>query len=129
MTFFNVSKNILFSFIVFLLFTQIGFSQEKGVFSGGFETNANIFLRDSSINAINTPQYDRQKFGGEAWLNLNYSIQGYTFGVRFDMFNNSNLRNPTGSYSGVGIGRWFVKKLLAESICKQAIFTIRLVQD
>ncbi|MBK6565740.1 MAG: hypothetical protein IPL63_04940 [Saprospiraceae bacterium] len=110
MTFFNVSKNILFSFIVFLLFTQIGFSQEKGVFSGGFETNANIFLRDSSINAINTPQYDRQKFGGEAWLNLNYSIQGYTFGVRFDMFNNSNLRNPTGSYSGVGIGRWFVKK-------------------
>jgi hypothetical protein len=85
-------------------------AQEKGVFSGGFETNANVFLRDSSINAINTPQYDRQIFGGEAWLNLNYAIQGFNFGVRFDMFNNSNLQNPTGSYSGIGIGRWIVKK-------------------
>ncbi|MGB4958932.1 MAG: DUF6029 family protein, partial [Saprospiraceae bacterium] len=86
--------------------------QEKGVFSGAFETNANIFIRDSSINAINIPQYDRQFFGGEAWLNLNYSIQGFTIGTRFDMFNNSNLRNPTGSYTGMGIGRWYVKKKL-----------------
>lgn len=85
-------------------------AQEKGVFSGGFETNANVFLRDSTINAINTPQYDRQFFGGEAWLNLNYAVDGFTFGVRFDMFNNSNLRIPTDSYSGVGIGRWYVKK-------------------
>jgi hypothetical protein len=86
------------------------YTQEKGVFSGGFETNANVFLRDSTINAINTPQYDRQFFGGEAWLNLNYAVDGFTFGVRFDMFNNSNLRIPTDSYSGVGIGRWYVKK-------------------
>lgn len=100
-------------FLLYFLLTAFitsGHSQEKGVFSGGFETNANIFLRDSTINAINTPQYDRQFFGGEAWLNLNYAIDGFTFGLRFDMFNNSNLRIPTDSYSGVGIGRWYVKK-------------------
>ena len=86
--------------------------QEKGVFSGAFETNANVFIRDSSINTPNTPQYDRQFFGGEAWLNVNYAIQGFTLGARFDMFNNSNLRNPTDSYSGIGIGRWFVQKTI-----------------
>lgn len=85
-------------------------AQEKGVFSGNFETNVNVFLRDSLIGANNTPQYDRQLTGGEAWLNLNYSVKGYNMGVRFDMFNNSNLLNPTGSYSGQGIGRWFVNK-------------------
>lgn len=102
--------NILILSFFFSIISFVTYGQEKGVFSGGFETNANIFIRDSSINAINTPQYDKQLFGGEAWLNLNYAVQGYTFGVRFDMFNNSNLQNPTGSYSGIGIGRWFVKK-------------------
>jgi len=85
-------------------------AQDQGVFSGNFETNFNVFLRDSLINANNTPQYDRQLTGGEAWLNLNYSVKGYNLGVRFDMFNNSNLLNPTGSYTAQGIGRWFINK-------------------
>lgn len=106
----NRMKFYLLIFACIVHFTA--FTQEKGVISGAFETNANVFLRDSNINAINTPQYDRQIFGGEAWLNLNYSIQGFQLGVRFDMFNNSNLRNPTDSYSGIGIGRWFVQKQL-----------------
>lgn len=85
-------------------------AQDQGVFSGNFESNFNVFLRDSLINANNTPQYDRQLTGGEAWLNLNYSIKGLNMGVRFDMFNNSNLLNPTGSYTDQGIGRWFINK-------------------
>lgn len=89
-------------------------AQDKGVFSGSFETNANMFLRDSSINAINTPQYDHQLFGSEAWLNLNYSIDGLTIGTRFDMFYNSNLQNPNASYSDAGIGMWYVSKTLKQ---------------
>jgi len=85
-------------------------AQDKGVISGNFEANFNVFLRDSLINANNTPQYDRQLTGGEAWLNLNYSIKGFNMGVRFDMFNNSNLLNPTSSYTDQGIGRWFINK-------------------
>jgi len=103
-------RNIIVLF--FILVTYSLYSQEKGVFSGAFETNANVFIRDSAINAINTPQYDRQFFGGEAWLNVNYAIQGFNIGARFDMFNNSNLRNPNDSYSGIGIGRWFVQKTI-----------------
>ncbi|MDG1716549.1 MAG: DUF6029 family protein [Saprospiraceae bacterium] len=83
---------------------------ERGVFSGSIETNFNYFQKDSLIGAINIPQYDRLFTGGEMWLNLNYSIKGYDMGVRFDMFQNSNLLNPLGSYSDQGIGRWFIKR-------------------
>ena len=34
------------------------------------------------------------------------------FGLRFDVFNNSNLLNPTGSFTKEGIGRWYVHKQL-----------------
>lgn len=85
-------------------------SSNGGQISGSLQTNANFFIRDSLIGAANTPQYDRQLYGAEAWLNLNYNNWGFDFGLRFDAFNNSNLLNPTDSYSGQGIGMWFIKK-------------------
>lgn len=78
--------------------------------TGNLQTNGNFFITDAAIGATGTPQYDYQKFGAESWLNLNYSNWGFDLGMRFDLFNNSNLLNPTGSYSGEGIGRWFVHK-------------------
>jgi len=104
----------IFVFLICVVLTVLVTAQDKAIISGALSTNANVFLRDSSINAINTPQYDRQFFGGESWLNLNYSYQGFTVSTRFDMFNNSNLRNPTGSFTGIGIGRWHVKKTLGK---------------
>lgn len=85
-------------------------AQEQGILSGSLEMNGNFFMRDSLIGADNTPQYDNQLFGADAWLQLNYSYQGFVAGVRFDMFNNSNLLNPLDSYSDQGIGRWYIKK-------------------
>lgn len=85
-------------------------AQNQGVFSGSLETNFNLFQRDTLIGAANIPQYDNELSGGELWLNLNYSVKGYDMGVRFDMFNNSNLLNPTGSYTAQGIGRWFIRR-------------------
>ena len=70
-------------------------SSNGGQISGSLQTNANFFIRDSLIGAANTPQYDRQLYGAEAWLNLNYNNWGFDFGLRFDAFNNSNLLNPT----------------------------------
>ncbi len=84
--------------------------QNRGSWSGNFETNMNLFLKDSLIGPFNVPQYDNQLIGGEAWLNLTYSLDDLIVGVRFDMYNNSNLRNPNASYTDQGIGRWFVKK-------------------
>lgn len=88
------------------------FSQEiiPGQLSGNLQSNAKFFLRDSLIGAANTPQYDHQLYGAEAWLNLNYRVQGFDAGLRFDIFHQSNLLNPSDSYSAEGIGNWFVRK-------------------
>ncbi len=89
-------------------------AQDKGVFSGGVEMNINYFQRDSLIGAVGTPQYDStdviDHYGGELWVTLNYRIKGWEIGVRGDLFQNSNLRDPNGSYSGIGLGRLSVSK-------------------
>lgn len=85
-------------------------SNSSGQLNGSFQANANFFIRDSLIGAANTPQYDRQKYGAEAWMNLNYHNWGFDLGLRFDLFNNSNLLNPTDSYTAQGIGAWYVRK-------------------
>ncbi len=80
-----------------------------GKVSGNLELNTNFFIRDSLIGAANIPQYDRQLYGADAWMNLAYSNWGFDFGLRFDVFNNSNLLNPSDSYTDQGIGRWFIQ--------------------
>lgn len=101
-------KNLLT--VLAILLGYFAYAQEQGVLSGSLETNFNFFQRDTVIGAANIPQYDKELTGGEMWLNLNYSQNGYVVGVRFDMFQNSNLFNPTSSYSDQGIGRWFIRK-------------------
>ena len=95
---------------LFFLFSTSVFAQEQGVFSGSFQGNGNFFVRDTAIGAANTPQYEHQLYGADAWLNLNYNQSGFNVGLRFDLFNNSNLLNPQGSYTAEGIGRWFIDK-------------------
>jgi hypothetical protein len=83
---------------------------DGGRLSGNLELNGNFYIRDSLIGAANIPQYDHQLFGADAWLNLNYSNWGFDFGLRLDVFNNSQLLNPQSSYTAQGIGRWYVRK-------------------
>lgn len=78
--------------------------------TGNLQSNGNFFISDPRVGATGTPQYDYLKFGAETWMNLNYSNWGFDFGLRFDMFNNSNLLNPTQAYTDQGIGRWYVHK-------------------
>ncbi len=85
-------------------------AQDQSRISGGLQSNGNFFIADEKRVGSGIPQYDYQKFGAESWLNLNYSNWGFDMGLRFDLFNNSNLLNPTNSYTDQGIGRWFVHK-------------------
>jgi len=110
----KINKQLFLVLTMFLLSLGIQ-AQEKARISGGIETNANFFIRDSIIGADDLPQYDHQFFGAETWVNLVYSYQGYEAGLRFDMFNNSNLLDPNGgSYSDQGIGNWYVKKKIGK---------------
>ncbi len=94
--------------IIFLFSTSTLFGQ--GRFSGDLMLNNNFYVRDSSINAANTPHYDNILSGADGWLSLNYGIHGFEAGIRFDLFNNSNLHNPTRAYSDQGIGAWYIRK-------------------
>lgn len=99
----------IFFVLLAVLLTNISLSGQ-GTFSGGLQLNGNFFQRDTTIGASGTPQYDNLLYGGEGWLNLNYSISGFDFGLRFDMYQNSNLPNPLDAYTGQGIGYWSIKK-------------------
>ncbi|MDO8368318.1 MAG: DUF6029 family protein [Saprospiraceae bacterium] len=88
-----------------------GYAQNNSYITGSLQANGNFFFAaDSVLGTAGIPQYDYQKFGAETWLSLNYSHNGLDAGLRFDMFNNSNLLNPNDSYSDVGIGRWYIHK-------------------
>lgn len=95
---------------VIFTFSNLSAQNNTSRITGNLMTNGNFFITDEKIGATNTPQYDYQKFGAESWMNLNYSNWGFDMGLRFDLFNNSNLLNPTGSFTDQGIGRWFVHK-------------------
>jgi hypothetical protein len=97
---------LLFSFSIALTAQD----KEAGYLSGNFQNNTNFFMRDSSIGASNTPQYDYQFIGSESWMNLYYNRGGFDIGVRFDLYKNSNLPNPVNSRSFVGIGNAYVRK-------------------
>lgn len=108
-------KNLLPLFFIGILFCfcqnlNAQDQNDPSRLSGNFQSTASFFIPDSAIGAVGLPQYDRQLYGADAWLQLNYSNWGFDLGVRFDLFNNSNLLNPNGSYTAQGIGRWFIKK-------------------
>ncbi|HHJ50072.1 MAG TPA: hypothetical protein ENJ88_04105, partial [Phaeodactylibacter sp.] len=78
-------KRFFYALLVIVLCT--GGLLAQGQLSGRLESFGNFFLRDSLIGAANTPQYDHQLYGAEAWLNLNYTLKGFEFRTRFDLFN------------------------------------------
>ncbi len=89
----------------------LGLAQENGgSLSGSLQAQAKFFQTDTLIGAFGTPQYDHELYGADSWLDLNYNNWGFDFGIRFDVFNNSNLLNPQSSYTDQGIGRWYVHK-------------------
>jgi hypothetical protein len=99
---------------LFLLLSTYVLAQEdknKGEFSGNFQTTNQFYVRDSSIGATTT-QYQREKSSTDAWLQLNYKINGYHFTARFDLFNNSPLLNPQEAYTRSGLNFWAVTKTM-----------------
>lgn len=106
---FNLCKKLSILICIFFNIKLIH-SQEQLVLGGGFQTNANLFIRDSLREAYKSPQYSHQLFGSESWLDLTASYLGFTGAIRFDAFNNSNLRNPVASHTDFGIGKWYIQK-------------------
>jgi len=109
-------KKYITTAVVCFLFSSIAYSQDKGVLSGNFQTNFSVFVQDSLIGATEaaSPQYGKQKSSSESWLFLNYDIKGFHLAARYDLFNNSNLLNPSGAFTGQGLGFWQLKKSIGD---------------
>ncbi len=82
---------------------------DRGSLSGNFMSNFQAYDKDPKIGA-NTEVYNKHKSSADAWLFLNYNISGYSFSLRYDMFNNSPLLNPQSVYNKQGIGFWQASK-------------------
>jgi hypothetical protein len=107
---FNYILTLGFVFLFAKSSGQENTAPSGGIFNAYLQSQAGIFIRDSSIGASGTPQYDRQLFGSETWLALQYINWGFELGLRTDLFQNSNLINPQASFNKQGIGRWYIKR-------------------
>ena len=97
---------------VSILFFVLCFSGKifgQGTFSGDLMMNQNFFQSDPKITP-NNALYNNYLSGSEGWLGLRYSTNGFTFYVRADEFNNSNLKNPQQAMTNFGVGAWTVSK-------------------
>lgn len=102
----------LYSYMVCLTFisAQDGESKkDRGEFSGNFQNTNQFYVNDPKIGT-NTTQYKRELSSTDAWLYLNYKLKGFNFNLRYDVFNNSPLFNPSEAYTKSGIGIWSVSK-------------------
>jgi hypothetical protein len=53
----------------------------------------------------------------------------FTLQARYDLFNNSNLLNPSESFTGQGLGFWQIKKSIGNlGTNSRGLFTTNLVQ-
>ncbi|NUM32722.1 MAG: hypothetical protein HUU47_10440 [Bacteroidetes bacterium] len=104
-------RKIAIALLLLVLSLQLK-AQNQGTFSGNFQSSFNVFVVDSNIGVTEStsPQYATQKTSAEAFLYMNYSNYGFNLITRFDLFNNSNLLNPGGSYTGEGLGFWQISK-------------------
>ncbi|MFC2114491.1 DUF6029 family protein [Bacteroidota bacterium] len=92
-----------------LVFTKPAIAQ----LSGDLMLNSNFYVKDTAIGAT-TSQYLREFSSSEAWLFLNYTISGFNFSVRYDLFNNSALLDPNEVYTDQGIAFYSVNKKIGK---------------
>ena len=106
--------HLILPVVLIVLFQQKGLSQDPVSISGSLESNVNFYMRDPQIGAANTPQYEHQQIGTDNWLSVRAQLYGFDIGVRYDLFANSSLLNPTESYTAQGLGRWYVGRKIGK---------------
>ena len=97
-------RKLVFGLFIFI-FPLLSFAQ----LSGDLMVNSNFYVKDTSIGATNS-QYLREFSSSEAWMFINYSVAGFKFSVRYDLFNNSPLLDPNEVYTDQGLAFYAVNK-------------------
>lgn len=105
----SLRNQILVILSFFLSSSLFGQEGNKVRVNGAFQGTMNYFIKDERIGAANIPQYEGMPLGADAWLNVNADFGKWRGGLRFDFFHNSNLLNPSSSYTDRGLGIWFLE--------------------
>jgi len=98
-------------FLGFLLVAFNVFSQEKGVFSGGFETNAQWYLNDPDFldEFYNPVSHPENPLRSNSYLLLNYKIKNWSFGIQGESYLQDALLNYNPKYEKVNVGTYFAQ--------------------
>ena len=98
-------------FIPFLLFYFLSFSQANGVFSGGFESNAQWYLNDKGLkDEFNNPTaHPDEPIRSNNYLYLNYKYKNWSFGIQGESYEQNALLNMNPEYNGTNVATYFIQ--------------------
>ena len=93
----------ILAFSFSFLFVNGQDKKNKGRFFGGFETNAQRYLKFE--NNENSPEY----FRSNNYLQLNYEINKWTFGMQVESYEKQALLNYYPGFDGTNVATYFAK--------------------
>ncbi|WP_284653778.1 DUF6029 family protein [Flavobacterium terrisoli] len=98
-------------YFLFLLLPVISFSQNSGVFSGGFESNAQWYLNDKGLkDEFNNPTvHPEDPVRSNNYLFLNYKYKNWSAGIQGESYEQNALLNMNPKYNGTNVATYFVQ--------------------
>mgnify|MGYP000188307447 FL=1 len=96
-------KNFIFLFCLTFLSIKAQDKKNYGRLFGGFETNAQRYLEFE--NDENSPEY----FRSNNYLQLNYEIKKWTFGLQAESYTKQALLNYYPGFDGTNLATYFAK--------------------
>jgi len=94
-----------------LLFPLLSFSQTNGVFSGGFESNAQWYLNDKGLKDEfnNSTSHPDEPIRSNNYLFLNYKYKNWSFGIQGESYEQNALLNMNPEYNGTNLATYFIQ--------------------
>ncbi|MGV9002979.1 DUF6029 family protein [Flavobacterium sp.] len=101
------------NFFVLVTLLSVGalFSQEKGSFNGGFESNAQWYLNDTGLkDEFNNPTvHPEQPVRSNNYLFVNYNYKNWSAGLQVESYEQNALLNLNPGYKGTNVATYFVR--------------------
>lgn len=103
-------KNNFFVFLTLLSVCTL-FSQEKGSFNGGFESNAQWYLNDTGLkDEFNNPTvHPEQPVRSNNYLFVNYNYKNWSAGLQVESYEENALLNMNPKYNGTNVATYFIR--------------------
>lgn len=94
-----------------LLLPLFGFSQVKGEFNGGFESNSQWYLNDTGLRDEydNPTVHPDEPIRSNSYLLLNYKYKNWGAGIQGEAYEQNALLNMNPKYNGTNVATWYLQ--------------------